>query len=348
VAYRMESFVAVFSLAYNELTGHVAARFAIRRAAGIRFRADLAASTRNSCSWRFVIMPDAARVLATIRQATRIFRESPGRHGSQVLLDDAEEVIVVGDLHGNIPALRQVFEYADLDNHKKRHLVLQELIHGPRMYPNDGGDRSHQLVDLVCGLKCRYARRVHVILGNHELSEITGRAIAKNGVPLNALYHIGVRTAYGELAEEICEAYRELFLAYPLAVRTPNRVLICHTMPDGHWLDQFDPEILQATSWTAPQMARGGSVYMLTWGRDIAPETADRFLGMMDADWLITGHQPCDEGYSVANHRQIIIDGTDPFPTFLHFDARDPITLEKLKAGIHVLRHGDSVPAENE
>lgn len=287
-------------------------------------------------------MPDAARVLATIRQATRIFRESPGRLGSQVILDDADDVIVVGDLHGNVPALMQVLEYADLDNRKKRHLVLQELIHGPRMYANDGGDKSHQLVDLVCALKCRYARRVHVILGNHELSEITGRAIAKNGVPLNALYHIGVRTAYGDLAEEICEAYRELFLAYPLAVRTANRVLICHTVPDGAWLDDFDPGILQAAAWTPAEMARGGSVYMLTWGRDIAPETVDRFAGMLDADWLITGHQPCDEGFLVANHRQIIIDGTDPFPTFLHFEAREATTLEKLKAGVHVLKpYGD-------
>jgi len=283
-------------------------------------------------------MPDAARVLATIRQATRIFRESPGRQGSQIVLDDADDVIVVGDLHGNVPALTQVLEYADLDARKKRHLVLQELIHGPRMYPDDGGDKSHQLVDLVCALKCRYARRVHVILGNHELSEITGRAIAKNSVPLNALYHIGVRTAYGDAADEICAAYRELFLAYPLAVRTANRVLICHTVPDGAWLDRFDQAILKAVAWTPAEMARGGSVYMLTWGRDLAIETAERFLAMTDADWLITGHQPCDEGFLVANERQIIVDGTDPFPTFLHFEAREPTTLERLRAGIHVLK----------
>lgn len=293
-------------------------------------------------------MPDPARVLATVRQAARIFRESPGRKGSQVLLDDAEDVIVVGDLHGNIPALLKVLDYAALDRNKKRHLVLQELIHGPRMYPGDGGDKSHQLVDLVCALKCQYARRIHVILGNHELSEITGRAIAKNGVPLNALYHIGVRTAYGALAEEIGEAYRDLFRAYPLAIRTPNRVLLCHTMPDDYWLETFDPAILDAEEWTPAQMARGGSVYMLTWGRDVGEATVNRFLGMMDADWLVTGHQPCDEGFTVVNSKQIIIDGTDPFPTFLHFSATEPMTLESLKAGLHVLRLDDSDAAVTE
>lgn len=282
-------------------------------------------------------MADPAKVLAAVRQATRIFREAPGRHGSETRLTDAEDVIVVGDLHGNIPALLKVLEFARLDQHKKRHLVLQELIHGPRMYPDDGGDRSHQLVDMVCALKCQYARRIHVILGNHELSEITGRAIAKNGVPLNALFHIGIKTAYGDAADEIGEAYRELFLAFPLAVRTENRVLLCHTMPDGFWLDKFNPAILQANEWTAEDMARGGSIYGITWGRDISQETVDRFLGMMDADWLVTGHQPCDEGYQVPNTRQIIIDGTDPFPTFLHFPATGEITLEQLKSGVHVL-----------
>lgn len=282
-------------------------------------------------------MPDPSKVLSTIRQATRIFREMPGRTGSQVQLDDVDDVIVVGDLHGNIPALKKVLEYAQLDQFRKRHLVLQELIHGPRMYPDDGGDRSHQLVDIVCALKCQYARRVHVILGNHELSEITGRSIAKNGVPLNALYHIGVKTAYGEMADEICDAYRELFRNFPIAVRTPNRVMMVHTIPDGYWLEKFNPEILMASHWTDEDMARGGSVYGITWGRDVTQETVDRFAELMDTDWLITGHQPCDEGFQVPNTRQIIIDGTDPYPTFLHFSATQPMSLEKLRAGVKVL-----------
>lgn len=286
-------------------------------------------------------MADPAKVLATVRQAARIFREMPGRTGSQVLLDDLDDVIVVGDLHGNIPALKKVLEYARLDQYKKRHLVLQELIHGPRMYADDGGDRSHQLVDIVCALKCQYARRVHVILGNHELSEITGRAIAKNGAPLNALYHIGVKTAYGEMADEICDAYRDLFRTFPLAVRTPNRVMLVHTIPDGYWLDNFNPDILNATVWSDQDMARGGSVYGITWGRDVSAQTVDRFAQMMDTDWLITGHQPCDEGFSVANHRQIIIDGTDPYPTFLHFSATEPMSIEKLKSGVRVMNVED-------
>ena len=69
-------------------------------------------------------------------------------------------------------------------------------------------------------------------------------------------------------------------------------------------------------------MKRGGTIYALTWGRDTTPETADRFAAMVDADWFITGHQPCDEGFRQANHRQIIIDGTNPYPAYCLFPAQ--------------------------
>jgi len=245
--------------------------------------------------------------------------------------------MVVGDLHGNIPAFRAVLDTAALARNPRRHLVLQELIHGNRMYPGDRGDRSHQLVDLVSALKCQYPDRVHLILGNHELSELTGRAIGKNGVPLNALFRQGVDTAYGGKGGAIYDAYRDLFAALPLAVRTPNRVFLCHTIPDGDELDALDLGVLGLENWPPEAMKRHGTVYSLTWGRDNTPETVDRFAGMVDTDWFITGHQPCDRGFRRANHRQIIIDGTDPHPACCLFPASESVTLESLLDNVRLL-----------
>ena len=85
-------------------------------------------------------------------------------------------------------------------------------------------------------------------------------------------------------------------------------------------------------------MKRRGTIYALTWGRDTSPETADRFAAMVDADFFITGHQPCDEGFRQANHRQIIIDGTDPYPSYCLFPADQPVTIESLLKCVHVDR----------
>ena len=283
-------------------------------------------------------MPDPRKLLVTLRRATELFRHTPGRSGGLVTLgESATEVMVVGDLHGNIPAFRQAMIAADLANNPGRHLVLQELIHGPRFYPDDAGDRSHQLVDLVCAFKCQHPDRVHLILGNHELSELTGRPIAKGGVPLNALFRQGIGTAYGDAADAVYQAYLDLFATLPLAVRTANRVFLCHTIPDPRDLEEFDISIFAESTWPHDAMRRGGPVYAITWGRNTDPENVDRFAQIVDADWFVTGHQPCDEGFRQANHRQVIVDGTDPYPAYCLFPTGEPVTAERLMQGVRIM-----------
>lgn len=279
-------------------------------------------------------MLDPQRIIQSVRRAAELFWATPGRHGSIVELTAAKDVLVLGDLHGHVHVLARVLKIADLDRNKQRHLVLQEVVHDTRINPDSDLDRSHRLVDLVAALKCQYPDRVHMLLGNHELSELTGRSIGKKGVFLNALFRDGVVANYGLMTDTVIEAYKELFAALPLAIRTPNRVFLSHTIPHGRDLDAFDPEVLRSRAWTREAMARGGTVYTMTWGRDTTPETADRFAALVDADWFINGHQPCEQGHRVGNHRQLIIDGTDPIPTYCLFHADGPITFESLLEGV--------------
>jgi hypothetical protein len=282
-------------------------------------------------------MPDPQKILATVRKATELLRSTPGRAGSIITLENALEVMVVGDLHGNLPAFRQALTVAALDKNPQRHLVLQELVHEISKHDDDRPDRSHRLVDLVSALKCQYPDRVHVIIGNHELSELTGRIIGKDGQTLNLRFRQGIETAYGPWTNEIYRAYLDQFAALPIAVRTQNRVFICHTLPDCRYLDSLDMDLLKADRWPEESMKRGGTIYALTWGRDTDTETADRFASLVDADWFITGHQPCDEGFRQANHRQIIIDGTDPYPAYCLISGCEPLTIESLIKSTHIL-----------
>ena len=123
----------------------------------------------------------------------------------------------------------------------------------------------------------------------------------------------------------------------PLAVRTPNRVFVCHTLPDEDDLDRLDLGLLKADTWPPEAMQRRGTIYAMTWGRDTDPEVADRFAAMVNADYFICGHQPCDEGFRQANHRQIIIDGTNPYPTYCLFPTTAPTTIEALLKCVHII-----------
>jgi hypothetical protein len=281
-------------------------------------------------------MPDPERLLQTLRRAVGAFRDTPGRRGRLVSLEGAADVLAAGDLHGNLENFRQLLHRADLGRNPRRHLVLQELIHGPHRYP-DGGDKSHQLVDVVTALKCQYPRQVHLLLGNHELAQWTDRPIGKEDVDLAEQFWLGVHAAYGPHAEAVYLTYLELFAVVPLAVRTPNRVFLSHSLPSAARLPTFNPAILEQDEAEPADLLPGGTVYSLVWGRDVSPATAAAFLGRVDADLLITGHIPCDNGFAVPNDRQVILDSLGAPACYCLFPADRPLTHQELLACVTTL-----------
>lgn len=281
-------------------------------------------------------MPDPERLLHTLHRAVQAFRDTPGRRGRVVGLADAADLLVAGDLHGNVENFRRLLPKADLGNHPRRHLVLQELIHGPHRYP-DGGDKSHQLVDLVAALKCQYPRQVHLLLGNHELAQATDRPIGKEDVDLAEQFWLGTHAAYGEHAEQVYLTYLELFAVVPLAVRTANRVFLSHSLPSAGRLESFNPAVLEQDEADPAELLPGGPVYGIVWGRDVSPETAAAFLGRVDADLLVTGHIPCEKGYAVPNERQLILDSMGAPACYCLFPADRPLTQPELIACVATL-----------
>lgn len=281
-------------------------------------------------------MPDPDRLLHTLRRAIHSFRDTPGRRGRIIALQDVDEVFVAGDLHGNLENFRQLLGKADLAHNPRRHLVLQELIHGSFCYPA-GGDKSHQLVDLVAALKCQYPRQVHFLLGNHELAQGTQRRVAKGDFDLNDLFREGVGTAYGPRAPEVYGLYLELFAAVPVALRTPNRVFLSHSLPPASRLPDFDPAALEREVSTPEDVVPGGAVHALVWGRDTRPDTVNAFLARVDADLLITGHIPCDRGFDLPNDRQVILDTLGTPAGYCLFPADRPLSHAELVGCVSTL-----------
>ena len=281
-------------------------------------------------------MPDPNRLLSTLHRAVQAFRSTPGRRGRVVHLEDAADVLAAGDLHGNVENFSLLLKRADLGAHPRRHLVLQEVVHGPFRYPT-GGDKSHQLVDLVAALKCQYPHQVHLLLGNHELSQWTGRLIAKADDDLNALFQEGVEAAYGSRAKEVYAAYEELFAAIPLAVRTPNRVFLSHSVPTSKRLEGFDLAALERDEHTEEDLILGGLVHALVWGRDTRSTTVEAFLEKVGADLVITGHIPCPEGYEAPNGRQLILDALGTPACYCLFPADRPLTHAELVSCVGTL-----------
>ncbi len=281
-------------------------------------------------------MPNPDRLLATLRQAAQVWRRTPGRKGRLVHLSTAREVLICGDLHGNLENFRLLIKQARLEAHADRHVVLQEVVHGAFTYPT-GGDKSHQLLDLTAALSCQFPGRVHFLLGNHELAQWQQQRIGKGDVDYNDLFRQGVETAYVPRGAEIYAAYLDLFDAAALAARTPNRVFLSHSLPAAKHRHAVTLAALERDALRPEDKKLGGFVHALVWDRDVAPDNAAAFLTQMDADLLITGHIPCEQGYATPNDRQLILDAVKTPACFCLFPTDRPLTLQDLIKNIGVL-----------
>ena len=67
------------------------------------------------------------------------------------------------------------------------------------------------------------------------------------------------------------------------------------------------------------------------------PLTAEEIARKVDADLLVTGHIPSEEGYQVPNRRQLILDTLGTPACYCLFPTDRPLTQEELLAGIGTL-----------
>lgn len=291
-------------------------------------------------------MPDPDRLLRTLYKAADAVRMTPGRRGRFVPLTGAVEVLVAGDLHGHVGNFQAVYQAADLAKNPRRHLVLQEVVHGKFRYPN-GGDKSHQLLDLFAALKCQFPDRVHLLLGNHELAQWSNRLVMKEDRDLNAVFREGVIEAYGpDKGPGIYDAYLRLLGVLPLALRTANRIFLSHSLPRERALARFELRHLETDSFPPEDLTVGGSVYELLWGRDTRPETCEAFRKKVDSDWLVSGHIACPEGFARPNPKQLILDCCDSPAAFALLPADRPITAEEFAAGVRLIGASPANPGE--
>ncbi|GAB6166538.1 metallophosphoesterase [Thermostilla marina] len=249
------------------------------------------------------------QVIQSLRTATEANFTTPGRSGNVIELTPelADEVVITGDLHGHRRNFNAIRRHAALDQHPKRHLVLQEVCHGGPTYPSNGGCMSHMMLEDVAKLKAQYPDRVHFILGNHELAEMIDYPIQKNKQMLNLLFRLGVQQVYGPAAEKVRQEYIPFLKSCPLAVRLPGGVFVSHSIPENVDRRGFDRTVFERPI-DAVEFLEHGPVFRLVWGRDYRQENADAFARLVGAEVLINGHEPCPNGYATPNSRQVILD----------------------------------------
>ena len=266
------------------------------------------------------INPDQVRlgtgeITDRLDRAAILMRRDPLRRGNVVHLPAQGDVVVLGDIHGDVENFHKVLDFASLQRHRDRYLVLQEMIHGGPL--DEGGmDQSFRLLEEVAELKVRFKSQVQMVLSNHDLCEVLGSVITKAGQNVSAPFWKGIEMAYGPAWPEVHGAYRRFLSSLPLAVRTPHGVVISHSTPQNEAMQHFDGSIFERMLSLDDYMP-GGSIYELVWGRNHDQEAADAFAKCVEADILVTGHQTSMPGVKTPTSRHIILTSDGPLGRFL-------------------------------
>ena len=280
-------------------------------------------------------MPDPIRLQITLRRAIDQLKRLPVRRGRVIELT-GDEVVVAGDLHGHVANFQAIYQYANLAKYPGRHLVVQELIHGMFRYPL-GGDKSHQLIDLIATLAVQFPGRVHYLMGNHELAQWTNQTILKNEDDYLELFRQGIDQAYGSEATAIEALYMELFSRLPIAIRAANGLLLTHSLPRARAVALLDPALLERDDLPMACYMSPGPCYSIVWGRDTTPGNVAAYLKVMKAEYLVTGHIVCDAGYEFTGLRHLIVDGSHQPCAVATLPLQRPITDEEFRLAVTVL-----------
>ena len=247
---------------------------------------------------------DPKVVAGLFDRAARANLDHGGRAGGTQHLPAAGRAMVSGDLHDHGRNLMRLLKLARLRERPHHHLILQELIHGPHRV--NGMDLSVRTLARAAALKLDFPSQVHLLLGNHELSQSAGDEILKEGGGVVEAFDRGVSYIYGSGADEVRAAMNRFIASMLLAVRFAQGIMCTHSLPSPRLMAQFDADVIERVP-TAADLRSGGSAHMLVWGRRHSQAQADELAQRWGVQQFVLGHQPAEMGYLEQEDTMLIL-----------------------------------------
>ena len=251
-------------------------------------------------------LASATQVIAALEAGTRANLEANCRAGSIDHVRGPGTLIATGDLHDKPRPLPSASSKWPASTTKRpgaepAHLTLHELIHGENLH--DGMDPSYRVLVRAAALKAANPEHVHVLLANHELSQIAGRGVIKNGVNCVKAFNDAVEYVFSDDASAVGDALAAFIRSMPIALRcTPSgsdgtRDILCtHSLPADDELDRFDTTLLERPLTEADYQPRIGSAHLLTWGRSQSPGTLATLSTRWGIGLFVLGHERATTG----------------------------------------------------
>jgi hypothetical protein len=291
----------------------------------------------------------SASVCETLRRGTEANLGARCRRGSIDVLPPDEPVrrlIATGDLHDHPEALSRLTAMAgmgDAGATPTAHVTLHEVVHSDRLM--NGMDFSYRALVKVAALKAAFPEHVHTLLANHELSQIIGAGIVKDGVPVVQAFNDGVDYVFGDDAPHVLDEIGRFIRSMPLALRVvggaraqawsreglPTDLLCAHSLPSPELMDRLDPGVLSRDLTEEDYAPRRGSAHLMVWGRGHRAEHLEALGRAWDVGGFILGHEKAEEGWMIIEPCGLVLNTDDQRATVADLDLTDPVDVGALR-----------------
>lgn len=270
-------------------------------------------------------------------------RKAPCREGSIDRIHAPGQFIATGDLHDNPLHMNRLVQAAKIgadapDGGPGPHLTLHEIIHPPRLV--NGMDFSFRALARVAALKAAFPERIHVLLGNHELAQVLGTAIVKDGVRVVDAFNAGLDYAYGGDADMVAEAIRVFVFSMPIALRVEclgpggqpggKHLLCAHSLPSPGQMGRFDASILSRDLTDRDYEPLKGSAYNMVWGRHHDAEILEDLVERWGINMFILGHERAEDGVRIVPPNAVVLNSDHDRGVYLPLDLSHPPRIEEV------------------
>ena len=228
------------------------------------------------------------------KTAAEVILSDPRREGSVVRLPAEGHLTISGDLHDQVIHLDKIRGMANLAAGTDRHLILQELIHGPRL--THGCDVSYRMLAKAAQDILTFPGQVHVMLGNHELAQMTRSGVSKGGGNNVELFNDGLGMVFGTEWTMVAEAIDQFIQALPLAVITESGLFCSHSLPALNTMHRFDASVLNRIPNSEDRIGPWGAAYLMVWGRMFTKEHLNFLADLWNVSMFCVGHARVEMG----------------------------------------------------
>jgi len=272
-------------------------------------------------------------VVAVFEQAAQASLDASCRQGSIDVVREPASLIATGDLHDNPVHLAKVAQVAGVieddagEMATPSHLTLHELIHSDRLIA--GCDMSYRALAKAAKFKVDAPERVHVLLANHELAQIVGAGVVKNGVRCVDAFNAGLDYVFAAEAERVNEAINGFIRSMPLALRCCGErgdVLCSHSLPSPAQMGRFDMSVIERELTDEDYQPRTGSAHMMVWGRGYDDEQLEDLVERWGVRLFLLGHEHAENGILVVPPCAVVLNSDHERGVYLPIDTGAPIT----------------------